>query len=122
MVLPGPAEVTLKDGIISAKYLGNTGNGNHGGTSCIPAQSSARELLDAARQGFFHSSSVTKQDQGAKITPGQNFANEEDASEELEDTDLGSAEDENEEEMGDDTSSTGEEIGVPKDVGGCAMK
>ncbi|KAL4644500.1 hypothetical protein ACB092_02G169300 [Castanea dentata] len=56
--------------------------------------------------------------QEGKIISGWSFANEEDASEELEDAVVGSTKDENEEEMEDDTSSA-EEIAQKPDEGTC---
>lgn len=70
----------------SARYIGNT--------TGTPSQDHTRHVLDATHQ------------QGGNITPVCNFANEKDASEEEENGALGSAEDENEDEMVDydDTS------------------
>lgn len=105
-----PDKVLKSNTGVSAKYIGNNGNGNLGWTSGIPSQDSAKDMLDVAKQGFFHNGSFIQQ--GGNTTPGWNFANEEDASEELEEAIVGSTKDENEEEMGDDTSSAAKEIGV----------
>ncbi|XP_057762258.1 uncharacterized protein LOC130982311 [Arachis stenosperma] len=120
-VLPNPKEVRWSNGIVSARYRGDTDKGSHGGTHCIPIQNSAKELLNAASKGHFHNGIVIKQEQeeGAKVSsPGQSSANE---TEEVEDTNSGSAEDENEDEMEDDTGSSAEETDVPKDEGECTM-
>ncbi|KAG5070009.1 hypothetical protein AAZX31_01G184000 [Glycine max] len=64
---------------VSAKSVGNTGNGNVGLTSCAPSQDTAKDMLDVARRSFFHNGSFIQQ--GGNITPGWSlsFANEEDA-------------------------------------------
>jgi len=62
----------------SARYIGNT--------TGTPSQYPARHVLDATHQ------------QGGNVTPGSNFANEKDPSEEEENGTLGSTEDENEDE------------------------
>lgn len=97
--------------VVSAKYAGNTGNGNFGLTSGIPSQDTPKDVLDVARGSFIQ--------QGGNITPGWSlsFANEEDALEDVEDAMEESAKDENEV-MGDDTSPAAVEIGVTKDLGG----
>ncbi|CAL0331747.1 unnamed protein product [Lupinus luteus] len=82
----------------STKYIGNTSNGNH----CLASTDSERDVLDAANQSLFRNCSLVEQ--GEKISPGLNSANEEDASVEMEDAIVGSSKDENEEEMRDDTS------------------
>jgi hypothetical protein len=69
----------------SARYIGNTAG--------TPSQDPARHVLDATHQ------------RGGNITPGYNFANGKDASEEEENGTLGSAEDENEDEMVDDDTT-----------------
>lgn len=64
------------------RYIGNTAG--------TPSQYPARHVLDATHQ------------QGGNVTPGSNFADEKDPSEEEENGTLGSTEDENEDEMVDD--------------------
>ncbi|KAK7252742.1 hypothetical protein RIF29_36918 [Crotalaria pallida] len=97
-----PNKVSNNGTGVSTKYIGYTGNGNHGLTS---SNGSARALLDAAHQSVLHDASLIKH--GEKIPLESNSANEEYASEELED--------ENEEEMGDDTSYSAEEISGERD-------
>ncbi|KAI4327292.1 hypothetical protein L6164_019771 [Bauhinia variegata] len=99
--LSQPAKVLNNYMDISDNYIGSRGN---------------RSLVwpsDISRQSFFHNGSFIKQD--GKITPGWSFANEEDASEELEDAVVGSDKEENEQEMGDDGGSGAEEIDGTKD-------
>ncbi|KAK7309126.1 hypothetical protein RJT34_05616 [Clitoria ternatea] len=99
--------------------IGNPDNVHLGWTSGMPSQGTAMDLLDFARQSFFLNGSFIQQ-QGGSTTPGWNFAND-DASGVLEDAIVGSAKDESEEEMGDETSSGGEELGVTKDIDGCSV-
>ncbi|MED6122269.1 hypothetical protein PIB30_038288 [Stylosanthes scabra] len=124
-VLPNPKELRYINGIVSARYRGDTNKWSHGGTSCISTQNSAKELLNAACKGTItgtitHNRIVMEleQEEGAKVSPGQSSANE---TEEEEDTNSGSVEDENEEDMEDDTGSSAEETDVPKDEGECTM-
>lgn len=119
--LSQPDKVMNNSMDVSAKYIGSTGNGSLGWLSGIPSQDSTKNVLDATRQNFFPNGCFIQR--GGKISHGWNFANEEDASEELEDAVVGLARDENEneEEMGDDTSSGAEEIDGSKDESACAL-
>ncbi|KAJ1414584.1 hypothetical protein SESBI_18834 [Sesbania bispinosa] len=85
---------------VSAKFIGNSGNGNLGWNCGIHSQDSTKDVLDVARQSLFHNGSVVQQ--VGNVTPGWNFGKEEGASE---DDMVRSTKDENEMEMGDDTSS-----------------
>ncbi|KAF7809971.1 uncharacterized protein G2W53_036714 [Senna tora] len=120
-----PEKVMNNSMNVSAKYMESTSNGSVVWPSGIPSQDSSRNVLDITHQNFFHNGCFIQQ--GGKVTHGHgwNFANEEDASEELEDAVVGSAKDENEneEEMGDgnDTSSDAEEIDGSKDEGAYAL-
>ncbi|PNX71728.1 hypothetical protein L195_g027611 [Trifolium pratense] len=75
----------------SAKHIGNTGNVNLDRTYRTPSQDSARHVLNATHQ------------QGVNITHGHNFEN---ASKEQKDGNVGSTEDENEEETGDEEGTS----------------
>ncbi|EEF30395.1 conserved hypothetical protein [Ricinus communis] len=75
----------------------------------ITSKGNGRNVLNSSSCGFCDSDSAIRE--GQKIVPGWSFANEEDASEELDDAVAASAKDENEEEMGDnDGSSDSEEL------------
>ncbi|TKY70699.1 hypothetical protein E2542_SST06990 [Spatholobus suberectus] len=108
--LSQPGKVLTNSMGFSAKYIGNTSNGNIGLTyPALPSQDTAKDVLDVGRQSFFHNGSFIQQ--GGNITHGWtlSFANEEDASEDMEDAMVGSAKDENEV-IGDDTSSAADEM------------
>lgn len=108
--LSQPHKVLNNGDSVSAKYVGNACNGNPGLTSCLPSQDTANVVLDVTRQSLFHNGSFIQQ--GGNIAPGSslNFANEEDASGDLEDAIEGSAKDENEVMEDDTSSSAAEEI------------
>ncbi|WJX55205.1 hypothetical protein P8452_41003 [Trifolium repens] len=78
----------------STKCIGNTSNVNLERTYRTPSHDTPRNVLNATRQ------------QGANITLGCNFENEKNASEEQKDGIVGSTEDENEEETGDEEGSS----------------
>lgn len=104
-----PNKVLISSIGVSPKYIRNTGDGKFDWTS---SNDPARNVLDAPRQSFFHNDSLLQQ--GKMITPGWNFANEED---ELEDDAIGgSTKDENEEEMGENISFGAEDIRETKDT------
>ncbi|KAG6645800.1 uncharacterized protein LOC122318058 [Carya illinoinensis] len=88
-------------------YMGATANGSLGFHSYITPDYSGRNLLNIGSQGVHNDCNVTSQE--GKIIPGWGFANDEDASEELETAVVGSTKDENEGEMGDDVSSGAED-------------
>lgn len=100
----------------SVIYMGATVNGSLGWPSNITSEDCGRNLINIASEGFYNAGNIIRQE--GKIMPGWGYANEEDASEELEDAAVGSAKDEKEEEMGDDASSEAEEIGRKQDEGG----
>lgn len=87
-----------------AAYMGSTANGNLEWPANSTSEESGRSMLS---QCFYNNGNVIRQ--GGKIIPGWSFTNEDDASEELEDTVLGSAKDEDET-MGEDASLDAEEI------------
>ncbi|XP_058006230.1 uncharacterized protein LOC110642271 isoform X1 [Hevea brasiliensis] len=95
-----------------ASFLGARNNGSLGWPYTITPEGGGRTYLDTSSQGFYNNGSVIRQ--GGKVIPGWSFANEEDASEEVEDAVATSAKDENEEEMGDDATSGGEEFTCSK--------
>ncbi|CAL0314359.1 unnamed protein product [Lupinus luteus] len=94
-----PSKVLNNSTCDSTKNIGNTCNGNHGLTS---SNDFASDGLDKAYQIIFRSGSLVQQ--AEKLSPGLNSANGEVASEEMEDGIVRSSKDENEEEMGEDTS------------------
>lgn len=104
----------------STIYMGATGNGSLGWHSNITSEDSGRNLINIGSQGFYNDGSNIIRQEG-KIIPGWGYVNAEDASEELEDAVVGSAKDEKEEEMGDDSSSGDEEIAQKQDKGGYKM-
>ncbi|KAK6237837.1 hypothetical protein QUC31_003306 [Theobroma cacao] len=76
--------------------------------SVHPEDQPRRSIYNTISQSFYDNGCVIRQ--AGKLIPGWSFVNEEDASDELEDAVVGSAKDENEEEVGDDVSSKAEEI------------
>lgn len=90
-------------------------NRNLGWASTITSEESGRNVLNMSSQGFYDNGSVIRQ--GGKVIPAWSFVNEEDASEELEEAVVTSAKDDNDEDMGDDASSGGEEIARTKGEG-----
>jgi hypothetical protein len=106
-ILSQPAKGMNNKGA-SANYMGTIGTGSLAWHSNISSEDRGRHLLNIGSQGFYNNGNVIRQE--GKIISGWSFANEEDASEELEDAVVGSAKDENDEEMGDDASSGAEEI------------
>ncbi|KAJ7952688.1 Receptor kinase [Quillaja saponaria] len=103
---------------VSENCIQSTGNGNLGWPSNITSHDPSRNELDIGNQGFYNNGSSVRQ--GGKVTPQWSFANDADASEELEDA-LGSAKVENKEAMRDDTSSGAEDIAGTKDEGAYNM-
>ncbi|KAK9286001.1 hypothetical protein L1049_025204 [Liquidambar formosana] len=97
----------------SATNIGGINNGGLGWPSNITSEDQRGNVLHIRSQGFYHNGSVVRQ--GGKFFSGWSFMNEEDASGELEDAMVGSAKDEDEEEMEDDVSSGAEEIAQSED-------
>lgn len=97
-----------------AAYMGSMANGNLGWPANSTSEESGRSMLSIGSQCFYNNGNVIRQ--GGKIIPGWSFTNEDDASEELEDTVLGSAKDEDET-MGEDASLEAEEIAGTKGEG-----
>ncbi|KAH0995966.1 hypothetical protein GBA52_019830 [Prunus armeniaca] len=93
-------------------HMGAIGTASIGWPSSISSEPD-RNKVNIGSQGFYNSGSVIRR--GGKIIPGWSFVSEEDASEKLEDAVLGSGKDDNDENMGDDSSSGGEEIARTKD-------
>ncbi|XP_021274776.1 uncharacterized protein LOC110409667 [Herrania umbratica] len=81
--------------------------------SVHPEDQPRRSIHNTISQSFYDNGCVIRQ--AGKLIPSWSFVNEEDASDELEDAVVGSAKDENEEEVGDDVSSEAEEIAQTKD-------
>ncbi|XP_021890460.1 uncharacterized protein LOC110809058 [Carica papaya] len=95
----------------SATYMGTTSNGSHGiWPSSTHSEEGQRNTLYINSQAFSDSGSTIRQGE-RKANSGWSFVNEEEASEELEAIAVGSSKEENEEEMGDDGSSSADEMG-----------
>lgn len=101
--------------VLLASFLGARNNGSLGWPYAIIPEGSGTNDLNTGTQSFYNYGSVIRE--GGKVIPGWSFVNEEDASEELEDAVATSAKNENEEEMGDDATSGGEEITCSKGEG-----
>ncbi|CAJ1929115.1 unnamed protein product [Sphenostylis stenocarpa] len=102
-------------GVSVNKYIGNTGNGSIGLSSGRHSLDPAKDVLEVARQSLFHNGIFIQP--GGNVPPGWSLsclslANEKEATEDMD----GSAKDENEV-MGDNTSSAAQEIGATKDLG-----
>ncbi|PQQ09513.1 uncharacterized protein Pyn_36194 [Prunus yedoensis var. nudiflora] len=95
-----------------ALHMGAIGTASIGWPSSISSEPDRNEV-NIGSQGFYNSGSVIRR--GGKIIPGWSFVSEEDTSEKVEDAVLGSGKDDNDENMGDDSSSGGEEIAQTKD-------
>lgn len=100
-------------GVSVADKGGTSGETLSWPAACVHPEEPQRNIYNAISQSFYDNSCVIRQ--AGKLIPGWSFANEEDASDELEDAAVASAKDENEEEMGDDVSSEAEEIAQTKD-------
>ncbi|KAJ8765489.1 hypothetical protein K2173_014611 [Erythroxylum novogranatense] len=90
---------------LSSGCLGLRNNGNFRLSSCLISAEGEKDVLNVSSQSFYNNDSVPGND--GRITPDWSFANEDDASEQFEDV-LPASKDENDE-MGDNTSSDYEE-------------
>ncbi|XP_031283779.1 uncharacterized protein LOC116142497 [Pistacia vera] len=96
----------------SATHIGTTANGRFGWPTINP-ESCGRNAFNTTSQSFYDNGSVIGQ--GGKHIPGWSFVDEASAPEQLEEGAVGLAKNDNEEEMGEDASTGGEEIAPTKD-------
>ncbi|KAL5755180.1 hypothetical protein ACOSP7_023400 [Xanthoceras sorbifolium] len=97
----------------SVTHTGTAVNGSFGWSSNSIPGNCGRNFFNMSYQHCYDNGSVISQ--GGKHIPGWSFVNEENASEPLNDAVVTSAKDDNEQEMGDEASSGGEEISGTKD-------